>query len=358
MSNTIYFTPGPSQLYFSVEQHLKNAMREDIPSISHRSSQFSHIFSETTSYIKSLLGLSDQYHIFFTSSATEVWERISQNLIEKHSYHFVNGSFADKFTQIARQNKLNVTINNPGFGKPFELTEISKENELISVTYNETSAGFQFDNTHLEQLRKKYPQALIALDVVSVAPAVPIDFNLVDTAYLSVQKCFGLPSGLGVWIVNRRALDKAANLTTQYQGSYHSLTSLLTSSKKNQTPETPNVLGIYLLGKVAHDMLQKGKEMMHRDTAYKSALLYQAVEENPNLSPFIQSSINRSKTVCIAKVKGKNHWLLQQFEKMGFILGEGYGEYKNDHIRIANFPTHSKEQVEYLSDLLKACRPN
>lgn len=360
MSKKIFYTPGPSQLFFSVEQHLKTALFEDIPSISHRSKQFCNVFQETTESLAELLNLPNGYHLLFTGSATEIWERIAQNLIGNKSYHFVNGSFGEKFSEIASDNGASVSVNNPGFGLDFEVSNIDTEADLISITLNETSAGFQFSNEKLTQINRESNNALIALDVVSIVPAVPIDFSLVDTAYFSVQKCFGLPAGLGVWIVNDRALERAKKIatTTKYTGSYHSLKSLIASAYKYQTPETPNVLSIYLLGKVAQDMIQKGKEMMHRDTSYKAALLYQAFDENPFLTPFIVNKNNRSKTVCVADVQSGSQGIIDQFKKTGIVLGSGYGNHKDSQIRIANFPTHSKEQIELLSDRLKSFEPN
>ena len=34
------------------------------------------------------------------------------------------------------------------------------------------------------------------------------------------------------------------------------------------------------------------------------------------------------------------------------MIGGGYGPFKGKHIRIANFPTHSKEQIEMLVDTI------
>jgi phosphoserine aminotransferase len=38
--------------------------------------------------------------------------------------------------------------------------------------------------------------------------------------------------------------------------------------------------------------------------------------------------------------------------KKHIMVGTGYGPYKAQQVRIANFPTHSKEQVEMLVDLI------
>ena len=40
---------------------------------------------------------------------------------------------------------------------------------------------------------------------------------MIDTAFFSVQKAFGLPAGLGVWIANEKCLEKAKRLA-KYDG--------------------------------------------------------------------------------------------------------------------------------------------
>src|SRR3546814_9411660 len=85
------FTPGPSQLYFTVADHARHAFREGIPSLSHRSKKFEQISQEATAGLRELLKVPQGSHIFFTGSATEIWERIFQNLVEETSFHLVNG---------------------------------------------------------------------------------------------------------------------------------------------------------------------------------------------------------------------------------------------------------------------------
>jgi phosphoserine aminotransferase len=99
----INFTPGPSQLYFTVEDHVKRAFREGIPSLSHRSKKFESIYAEAVNGLRELLKLPSNYHIYFTGSATEIWERSIQNLVEENSFHLVNGSFSKRFFEIGTQ---------------------------------------------------------------------------------------------------------------------------------------------------------------------------------------------------------------------------------------------------------------
>ncbi|MEM6524147.1 MAG: aminotransferase class V-fold PLP-dependent enzyme [Bacteroidota bacterium] len=355
--NKFFFTPGPSQLYFTVEQHIKSALKENVPSISHRSMAFQDIFKTTTIALRQLLGLPDNYHIFFTASATEIWERCIQNLVQFESCHFVNGAFSGRFASISSQlGRQGTKINVPeGEVVNIQSVLVPESCEMIAMTQNETSTGAAHAIEDVALMRQGFYDQILALDIVSSAPYAHIDYSQVDTAYFSVQKCFGLPAGLGVWIVNDRCINKSEELLNAglSVGSYHSLPELLLKSEKHQTPETPNVLAIYLLGKVAEDMLTKGMEMIRRETDYKAAVLYNTIEQSNVFKPFVNNVLNRSKTTIVAETSIDSSKIINDLAKKGMVIGAGYGKYKNTHIRIANFPTHSKEHIEFLADELQ-----
>ena len=113
-------------------------------------------------------------------------------------------------------------------------------------------------------------------------------------------------------------------------------------SKENQTPETPNVLGIYVFSKVLKDMMNIGIDNIVRDTNYKSSLLYNTINNHSNLYSFIKNKEIQSKTVIVANCKNESDIYINAMKEKGFIIGKGYGS-GNKLIRIANFPTHSKE---------------
>src|SRR6187551_1227858 len=103
MKGIVNFTPGPSQIYFTVEDHVRAAFREGVPSLSHRTKEFENISKTATEGVKELLGVPSGFHVFFTSSATEIWERSIQNLVATTSLHFVNGAFSKKYYEVASQ---------------------------------------------------------------------------------------------------------------------------------------------------------------------------------------------------------------------------------------------------------------
>ena len=351
-----YLTPGPSALYFTLENHLKTALKEQVPSISHRGNGFQRIFQEAAQNLRDLFALPHNYHVLFTSSANEIWERLLENCVKEESFHLVNGAFSRKFFSFAQslgKNALHAAAA-PGSCVDIEQLMIPESAEMIAFTHNETSTGAAQPLEDIYTIRKAFPEALISVDIVSSAPYVDLDFNQVDSAYFSVQKCFGLPAGLGVWLVNDKCLEKAEKMQKNGHsiGTYHTLPKLVDAATKYQTPETPNMLGIYLLGKVAGDMLTKGLEQIRRETDYKAALLYHALESHAHFQPFVNKSAYRSQTVIVAETPIESSEVITALQAKGLIVGSGYGEFKRHHFRVANFPTHSKETIEMLVDYL------
>jgi phosphoserine aminotransferase len=348
------FTPGPSQLYFTVEDHMKSAFREGIPSLSHRTKKFESIYRECFEGLQSLLGLPTDYQMYFTGSATEIWERIIQNLVEEQSFHLVNGSFSKRFYEIALQLNKKPLKSEVEFGRGFETVDLTGNPEVIAVTHNETSTGVATPLDVIYSLKNKNAGSLVAVDAVSSLPYPDLDYNKVDSVFFSVQKAFGLPAGLGVWLVNEKCIAKSEQLLSKgiSTGSYHNITSLQAHAIKNQTPETPNVLGIYLLGKVIQDMLRRGITTIRKETEYKAAILYQELENHSLLKPFVTEKGLQSKTVIVADCGENTERVTKLLQENGLFPGDGYGGFKKSQLRFANFPTHSKEQFELLVDTL------
>ena len=346
----IFFTPGPSQLFHTVSDHLKEGIKNDIFSISHRSMEFKKIYESCDYKLRSFLDIPENYNISFLSSANEIWERIIQNLVINSSSHLVNGAFSKKFYDFAIINKINA--KEYYYDKvEYNINDI-EEDELVAITLNETSRGIMCDSNKISSIRNKLNGSLIALDCVSGIPSIPFNVSDVDTFYFSVQKCFGLPSGLGVWIYNDRCIEKNKSISPKkITGTYHSLENLHKKSQKFQTPETPNVLAIFLLSRVLDDMMKIGKEKIIRETNYKSALLYDTIKNHNLLSEYIKDQTIQSKTVVVSNTKKESEYFIENLKNKNLIIGKGYGSAQNQ-IRIANFPAHSKESIELLCDEL------
>jgi phosphoserine aminotransferase len=354
-----YFTPGPAELFPTVEQHYRDAFEQQLGSISHRSQKFRDIYKHTAEQLRILMNIPESMGIFFTGSATEIWERIIQNTVEHESFHLVNGSFSKKFYDCSIDlNKYAHKMQKP-FGEGFDNSEIvvPEYAELICATANETSSGVQMRPAEIHKLKRANKDKFICVDMVSSAPYPDLDFNTVDSAFFSVQKSFGMPAGLGCWIVNRAMLEKSERMKTHenHIGTYHNLPSLFKNFEKYETPETPNVMGIYVLGKVAEDLNKIGIENLRKQTDKKAKMLYEFAEKCDYLEIFVKNPEHRSQTVVVVNVLEKSAAdIIKQVQtEANMIIGSGYGDFKDTQLRIANFNAVNLGQIEALIEALK-----
>lgn len=343
----ISFYPGPSRVHDEIPTYVKDAARLGIMSINHRSEEFVTISKKTISLLKQKLNIPKNFTIFFTSSATECWEIIAQSWLTDKSYHSYNGAFGQKWFEYTRK------INQGAIAKPFDREEqlnvetliIEGSNNLICITQNETSNGTQVSNAALKTIKKNNPNHLLAIDATSSMGGIKLDFATADIWFASVQKCFGLPAGMGLMICSPAAIARAKAINNNRY--YNSIVFMDAMMEKWQTPFTPNVLAIYLLMRVlekSKSILEVEKLIIARYKEWNSFLT-----KSKTLKHLIKNKSVHSFTVL--PIEGNPSTLLKikkSAKKKGFLLGEGYGNLKETTFRISNFPALKQTEINSL----------
>ena len=349
----ITFAPGPSKVYDALPAYLQDAYVQGILSANHRSAVFMNLYRDTEQLFREKLQVPADFTLLFTSSATEGWEIISQSLVDQSSYHLYSGSFGKKWLEYA-QHILPATQGHKLAANesiPVSQLQIGPEVDLIAVTQNETANASQVPMTVLRELAVRYPDKMIAVDTTSSMGGIALDFSLADVWYASVQKCFGLPAGLGILLLSGKAKEKVARKGEW--GRYNSLSFMLENAASYQTHYTPNVLGIYLLYRVLQDMdpiAQVDARLRER-----MASLEKVVAQSSTFDLLVDNAATRSTTVLA--VSGKEEAIAavkKAAEKEGMQLGGGYGPLKASSFRIANFPAITDAEFMRLVDFLKS----
>lgn len=347
-----YFTAGPAELYPKFETFLKEFTDKQLGSISHRSSEFKKIYHFADEQLRELMDIPSESAIMFTGSASEIWEKTLGSLVEFESFHLVNGSFSEKYFQYSQAlHKQAHAFTKPlGEGFLYNEIEVPEYAELVCITQNETSTGVQMREADIHKLKRSHASKLFSVDVVSSAPIPVLDFKILDSVFFSVQKNFGMPAGLGVWIANEKCHEKANLLKERggNLGAHHDLPTLWKNAKNYQNPATPNVMGIFLLGKIAEDMNQTGIENIRKTNAQNAKTLYSYFEKRDGFEVFVKDPDLRSKTVAVFETAEPSTEIINKLKSKDLIIGSGYGSRKDKQIRISNFISNSTEDVEHL----------
>jgi phosphoserine aminotransferase len=342
------FYPGPSKLYPKVREILLEAYDSGILSCNHRSEQGMELIAGAVAAVKKHLNVPADYHVYFTSSATECWEIVAQSLLRGKVQFLYNGAFGKKWFKYAVLNPSSEPNLKPR-GSRYELNqtiseiEIDADNQAICTVTNETSNGSQLANNELLKLRENNQEALICLDATSGLGGRDFDISVADVWLASAQKCFGLPAGLGIMIVSPKAIELAIKIDER--NHYNSLLNIHENFLKSQTHYTPNMLGVYTLKHLLDSL--ENISIIGKKNKTRADELYKKLSSNKNFETLIKNPETRSETV-LAFGHSNPQSMLERLKKQGITLGKGYGEWAESTFRIANFPAITDQEFETL----------
>ena len=346
----ISFYPGPSKVYPEIGRYMQEAVESGLLSANHRSPTFVEMSKNTIQTLKEKLEIPSTYTVFFTSSATECWEVIGQSFISQLSFHIYNGAFGEKWCKYRSKLSNNVVGHQFSPQRMLGLNQlhVPQQTGLICLTQNETSNGTQIRNRIIQKVKTRYPQSLICVDATSSMAGARLAWKSADIWYASVQKCFGLPAGMAVMVCSPKAIERALELN--HNQHYNSLVFMQEKMLDWQTTYTPNILNIFLLGKVMEQV--KPIKSGYQKLKNRASDFYQFCQKI-GLKPLIETSRLRSDTVIA--LKGSEDWVKsvkQAALEQQITLGNGYGQWKPTTVRIANFPAITDEEFEQLKQFL------
>lgn len=341
------FYPGPSQIYPQVAEYLQDAYNSGILSANHRSSKCMALVEETVGLLHEKLNIPADFSVFFTSSATECWEIVNQSFFTEKVVHFYNGAFGKKWFEYSKKIAKNKCLAIE-FGINEELPNYENGfDDILCFTQNETSNGTQIDTNLIGKIGNE--NCLKAVDITSSLAGIELNYSAADIWFGSVQKCFGLPAGLGIMINSPKAIHVAEGLNEQ--SHYNSFLNIAKNMKLFQTTHTPNVLVIYLLNRVLKqipNISETSKRIISQAKEW-----YNFFQKNSDFIPICTNEKTQSDTVIVLKADPqKIVELKKKTQEIGLILGNGYGDWKDSTFRIANFPAINPSEIEKLKSCI------
>ncbi len=348
------FYPGPSKVHPEVLGFIQEAFSNGVVSINHRSERFEVLLKDTLQILHEKWNIPQDYTLYFISSATEAWEIVAQSLIKEKSLHLYNGAFGKKWAHYTKQ--IIPYTHSFEFGLNEDLKSVAptlstKDFDTICLVQSETSNGT--GQTICRSNFDLQEDAIIAVDATSTMGGINLPWLEADVWFASVQKCIGIPAGLGVLICSPKALERAAQLNKKVH--YNDVLLMEENRKLFQTHYTPNVLSIYVLNKLAH--LLPNLTIIDQQTWEKASILtdFFSNANSFHLSFLIENPHLRLPTVFALQGETEQIKRLQNLcLKNNIELGKGYGEWKDNTIRIANFPSHTLEDFSQLINLINA----
>ena len=106
---------------------------------------------------------------------------------------------------------------------------------------------------------------------------------------------------------------------------------------------------LYLISSVLDDLKTKGMDQLIRESNYKSAVLYQLFDSNPNFK-LVSPKEKRSRAMIVVDTSIE---MIERINHLGYEITHKQLE-DLERITIANYATHSKELIEMFADRVAA----
>jgi aspartate aminotransferase-like enzyme len=270
--------------------------------------------------------------------------------------------FSGKWHDVTRRCGLEADSFSAEWGQPITAEMVDKalatgKYDALTVVHNETSTGVMSPLEEIAEVVKKYPDVSFIVDTVSSMSAVPLDVTALgtDVCLAGVQKAFGLPPGLAVFAVSRRALEKAR--TTPNRGYYFDFEEFEANDLKDNTPSTPCISLIYALD---HQLAKIFAERLENRYA-RHRLMAEATRAWVLAQGFTLFAAEGARSQTLTCGRNDERTDLEQLKKLagarGYAIDNGYGKIKNTTFRIPHMADMTMADLEELFALLEELLP-
>ncbi len=284
MTERVYnFSPGPAVLPLPV---LEQAQRDllalpgvgaSVMEISHRSKAFDAILAEAQSLIRGLLGVPDNYRLFFMQGGAHLqFTLAAQNLLRgtgRTAEYILTGTWGNAAYKEAQKEG---SVRAIWDGKEHNYSHLPALGELIyshdaayvHMTSNETIQGAQFQG---EPDTRSVP---LVCDSSSDFLSRPINVPRYGLIYACAQKNAGI-AGVTAVLVRDDLLERVPKSLSASLDYAH-------FAKNDSRPNTPPCFAIYILMLVCRWLKEDigGLDKMAALNAAKAKLLYDAIDSS------------------------------------------------------------------------------
>jgi aspartate aminotransferase-like enzyme len=346
-----YFIPGPTW----VRPEILNEMTR--PMIGHRSAEFKELFRGINANLKSLFVTKGDTFVV-TSSGTGVMQAALENCVARRVLVTVCGAFSERWFNIAQSLGYEVDKLEVEWGQAIDpaaladhLVSRRAHYDAVTITHNETSTGVTNDVAALAAIvRDEAPDALVLVDAVSSLAGMPVQFDdwALDVCLASVQKGIALPPGITVAAVSKAALDRAAK--RRYRGTYFDFADYKKHADSDGVPSTPSIPHFYALAKQLDYILNV--ETLPKRFERHRRMREVTIERTAKFAKLAADREYASATVSALEPLMAPETIRNRMKERGFVLGGGYGQWKEKTFRIGHMGDIPLQSVEKMLDVL------
>ena len=328
--------PGPTE----VSQEILSEQTH--PLISHRDVEFSDLFGGIIAKLSRYFELTSDFKPTVTTSSGTLWfDIVGRSIVKQKALACVNGAFSKRCADTLQACGKDTDSLEVEWGKAVKPEMIaakldSGNYDTLTVCHNESSTGVRNPISEIGKLvRKKYPNIIYAVDAVSSMAGdktLPKEIGC-DIIFASTQKCFALPPGLTVALVNEAAIERAKQVANR--GTYTDLVEIFEFEKKHQTPFTPCIPLMYALDKRMDLLLRETYDKVYQRHVEMAQYTQQWAKKHFEM--FSEPGYESITVSCITNTSGKSVKALdKKLGEKGYMISNGYGRLAEKTFRIGH----------------------
>lgn len=346
------FIPGPINCRPEVLEQMSGQM------IGHRSKKCTEIGERIYKNMQKLF-FTENVIVMSTTSGSGLMECAVKCCTAKRAACFSVGSFGDRWYEMTVANGIPADKFRSEEGKPTtpEMVEealATGKYDLITVTHNETSSGVMNPVGEIAKVVKKYPDVVFCVDSVSSAGGskIPVDEWGIDFCLTSTQKCLGVPPGMALAAVSKKAYERAK--TVPNRGMYLDIVSIYDMVVKNyQYPSTPALSIMYALDWQLEQIVNvEGVE--NRFARHIEMAKYIREWGKKHFDLLAEEGYQSNTLTVIKNTKGFDVSAVnKELAGMGLEIAAGYGKMKETTFRISHMGDYTMEDMKFVTSSME-----
>jgi aspartate aminotransferase-like enzyme len=343
-----FFLPGPTE----VRAEVLAAMTR--PTIFHRSREFETMFATIEAGLREVFLTARPVYVM-PASGTGAMEAAVRNVARGKILSLVNGSFSERFAEIAESCGHEVTRLRVEPGETFDLDAVESALRgagfaALTVAHSETSTGAISRVGELAALARTHG-ALSLVDSVSGIGGADLRTDAwgLDFVFTASQKAMAIPAGLAFAVASPEYLERAKKATAQ--GRYFDVADFEKFAALHQTPTTPARHLLYALDAQLRNVAIEGMERRwERHIAMRDTTVSWVERAGERLRIPLRVLARdgiRSPTVTAIVLPDRvaPSQIVEEVARRGFVIGGGLSPVAKTTIRIGHMGDHDVDAL-------------
>lgn len=351
MHMPLLLSPGPVTVPKEV------LLEQARPMITHRSKEFSELYSNLCTRLRAYLNSEEVYVLTGSGTLANEANILNCCLPKEKILVLSNGEFGDRLAEIAGIYGTLEKHSIPA-GKGWDISKAKpildkSDATVFAMVYNETGYGVRNHAKEIFQYAKKKGMMTV-MDSVSGWPAMPFDQKefKVDFFGTASQKALGAPPGMGIISLSRDAIERIES-RSNIPSVYCNLHKHRENYQKNQqTPSTPAISLFYALRKCL-DIIDREGGIGKWEQKHKAASEYVQSRIKEMGFRLIPEPGYESTSLTAFYCENANEIKAAMLEKYQITIVGCKGELKGKGLRIAHMGNFQMKDLEFCLNTLE-----